>query len=85
MAGTSLYVESVTEGIRIRSATRFGCDPEQILTHDPEARVACETCASTGLVHIMGEITTQLLCGLQEKIVRDAVADIGYTPRKVRL
>ena len=50
-------------------------------SHDPEARVACETCASTGLVHIMGEITTNCYVDFQ-KIVRDVVADIGYTRAK---
>ena len=53
--------------------------PGRILTHDPDPRVACETCASTGLVHIMGEITT----GVDfRKIVREVVADISYTRAK---
>jgi len=43
--------------------------------------VACETCASTGLVHIMGEITTNCYVDFQ-KIVREVVADIGYTRAK---
>ena len=43
--------------------------------------MACETCASTGLVHIMGEITTNCYVDFQ-KIVRDVVADIGYTRAK---
>ena len=54
---------------------------DEILTHDPDARVACETCASTGLVHIMGEITTNCYVDFQ-KIVREVVADIGYTRAK---
>ena len=62
-----------------------GFDPhailDEILTHDPDARVACETCASTGLVHIMGEITTNCYVDFQ-KIVREVVADIGYTRAK---
>jgi len=43
--------------------------------------VACETCASTGLVHIMGEITTNCYVDFQ-KVVREVVADIGYTRAK---
>ena len=57
---------------------------DEILTHDPDARVACETCASTGLVHIMGEITTNCYVDFQ-KIVREVVADIGLYPREVRI
>ena len=53
----------------------------EILTHDPNSRVACETCASTGLVHIMGEITTSCYVDFQ-KVVREVVADIGYTRAK---
>ncbi len=54
---------------------------DEILAQDPNARVACETCASTGLVHIMGEITTSCYVDFQ-KIVREVVADIGYTRAK---
>ena len=54
---------------------------DEILTHDPDARVACETCASTGLVHIMGEITTNCYVDFQ-KIVREVISDIGYTRAK---
>ena len=43
--------------------------------------MACETCASTGLVHIMGEITTSCYVDFQ-KVVREVVADIGYTRAK---
>ena len=74
--------ESVTEGHPDKICDQIlGSDPGRILTHDPEARVACETCASTGLVHIMGEITTNCYVDFQ-KIVRDVVADIGYTRAK---
>ena len=51
--------ESVTEGHPDKICDQISdAILDEILTHDPDARVACETCASTGLVHIMGEITT---------------------------
>ena len=74
--------ESVTEGHPDKICDQISdAILDEILTHDPEARVACETCASTGLVHIMGEITTNCYVDFQ-KIVRDVVADIGYTRAK---
>ena len=74
--------ESVTEG-HPEKITHQISDAilDEILTHDPDARVACETCASTGLVQIMGEITTNCYVDFQ-KIVREGVADIGYTRAK---
>ena len=45
------------------------------------SRVACETCTTTGMVLVMGEITTQAYVDIQ-KIVRDTVRDIGYTRGK---
>ena len=51
--------EAVTEGHPDKSCDQISdAILYEILTHDPNARVACETCSSTGLVHIMGEITT---------------------------
>ena len=51
--------ESVTEGHPDKICDQISdAILDEILTHDPDARVACETCASTGMVHIMGEITT---------------------------
>ena len=74
--------ESVTEGHPDKICDQISdAILDEILTHDPEARVACETCASTGLVHIMGEITTNCYVDFQ-KIVREVVADIGYTRAK---
>ena len=71
--------ESVTEGHPDKICDQISdAILDEILTHDPDARVACETCASTGLVHIMGEITTNCYVDFQ-KIVREVVADIGYT------
>ena len=51
---------------------------DALLTEDPESRVACETIATTGMVLIAGEITTQGYADFQ-KIVRDTVREIGYT------
>ena len=74
--------ESVTEGHPDKICDQISdAILDEILTHDPNARVACETCASTGLVHIMGEITTNCYVDFQ-KIVREVVADIGYTRAK---
>ena len=50
---------------------------DAILEQDPNGRVACETCASTGLIHIMGEITTSCYVDIP-KIARQVVLDIGY-------
>ena len=53
--------ESVTEGHPDKICDQISdAILDEILTHDPNARVACETCASTGLVHIMGEIMSPL-------------------------
>ena len=74
--------ESVTEGHPDKICDQISdAILDEILTHDPDARVACETCASTGLVHIMGEITTNCYVDFQ-KVVREVVADIGYTRAK---
>ena len=74
--------ESVTEGHPDKICDQISdAILDEILAHDPNARVACETCASTGLVHIMGEITTNCYVDFQ-KIVREVVADIGYTRAK---
>ncbi len=74
--------ESVTEGHPDKICDQISdAILDEILTNDPGARVACETCVSTGLVHIMGEITTSCYVDFQ-KIVRDVVRDIGYTRAK---
>ena len=54
---------------------------DAILEKDPQARVACECTASTGLMLIMGEITTDCYVDIQ-KIARDAIRDIGYSRAK---
>ena len=82
MARKLFTSESVTEGHPDKI-----CDPisdailDALLEKDPNSRVACEVTASTGLVHIMGEITTEGYVDFQ-KIVRDVVRDIGYTRAK---
>lgn len=71
--------ESVTEGHPDKV-----CDAvsdailDALMEQDPMSRVACETCTTTGLVMVMGEITTTANVDYQ-KIVRDTVAEIGYT------
>ncbi len=54
---------------------------DSILTHDPMARVACETAATTGLVIVMGEITTDCYVEMQD-VVREVLRDVGYTRAK---
>ena len=74
--------ESVTEGHpdkicdAISDAVLDAC-----MEQDPMSRVACETATTTGLVLVMGEITTKAQLDIQ-KIVRDTVAEIGYTRGK---
>ena len=82
MAKRLFTSESVTEGHPDKICDQISdAILDEILTHDPDARVACETCASTGLVHIMGEITTSCYVDFQ-KIVREVISDIGYTRAK---
>jgi S-adenosylmethionine synthetase len=54
---------------------------DAIFTDDPKARVACETAVTTGLVLVMGEITTETYVDLNS-LVRDVILDIGYTRAK---
>ena len=71
--------ESVTEGHPDKICDQISdAILDEILTHDPDARVACETCASTGLVHIMGEITTTAYVPIPQ-VIRKTINDIGYT------
>ena len=51
---------------------------DAILEQDPMGRVACETCCTTGMVLVMGEITTKANVDIP-KIARDVICDIGYT------
>ena len=74
--------ESVTEGHPDKM-----CDAisdailDALMEQDPMSRVACETCATTGLVMVMGEITTSAYVDIQ-KIVRETVREIGYDRAK---
>ena len=74
--------ESVTEGHPDKICDRISdAVLDAILEQDPAGRVACETTVSTGLVHIMGEISTSCYVDIQ-KIARDAIRDIGYDRAK---
>ena len=74
--------ESVTEGHPDKIADQISdAVLDDILKHDPNARVACETICTTGLVMVFGEITTNHYVDLQ-KIVREQVTRIGYTRGK---
>jgi S-adenosylmethionine synthetase len=50
---------------------------DAILEQDPIARVACECCATTGLMLVMGEITTECYISI-DRIARQKIIDIGY-------
>ena len=74
--------ESVTEGHPGKICDQISdAVLDAILEKDPEARVACETTVTTGLVHVMGEITTSCYVDIP-KIARDVVRDIGYDRAK---
>lgn len=74
--------ESVTEGHPDKVCDQVSdAILDAILREDPMARVACETTATTGLVLVLGEITTSCYVDIQS-IVRDTVRDIGYTRAK---
>ncbi len=70
--------ESVTEGHPDKLCDQVSdAILDAILAQDPMARVACETCATTGLIHIMGEVTTTARVSYED-IARQVVRDIGY-------
>ncbi len=74
--------ESVTEGHPDKLCDQISdAVLDGILEKDPQARVACECMATTGLVLVSGEVTTQCYVDIQ-KIVRDTVKEIGYTRAK---
>ena len=74
--------ESVTEGHPDKICDQISdAVLDAILTEDPNARVACETAVTTGLVVVMGEITTTTYVDINA-LVRDVVRDIGYTRGK---
>ncbi len=74
--------ESVTEGHPDKICDQISdAILDAMMEVDPMSRVACETCCTTGLVMVMGEITTSGYVDIQ-KVVRDTVRDIGYTRAK---
>ena len=74
--------ESVTEGHPDKICDQISdAILNEILTHDPSARVACETTCTTGMVQVMGEISTTCYVDIP-KIVRDTVREIGYDRAK---
>ena len=74
--------ESVTEGHPDKICDQISdAVLDAILEKDPEGRVACETTVSTGLVHIMGEISTSCYVDIP-KIARDVIREIGYDRAK---
>lgn len=74
--------ESVTEGHPDKICDQISdAILDAILTEDPNARVACETTVTTGLVLVAGEITTSAYVDIQ-KTVRETVREIGYTRAK---
>ena len=74
--------ESVTEGHPDKISDKISdAILDEILRQDPTSRVACETFCTTGLVCVMGEITTKAYVDIQT-VVRNTVRDIGYTRAK---
>ena len=74
--------ESVTEGHPDKICDKISDSIlDEIIRQDPESRVACETFATTGIITVMGEITTKAKIDVQE-IVRQTVSEIGYDRAK---
>ena len=74
--------ESVTEGHPDKMCDQISdAVLDAILEKDPDAHVACETCATTGLIMVMGEVTTETYVNIQD-LVRSVVNDIGYDRAK---
>ena len=70
--------ESVTEGHPDKVCDQISdAVLDAMLAQDPNARVACETCATTGVVFVMGEITADCYSDIS-KIARDVIKDVGY-------
>ena len=70
--------ESVTEGHPDKVCDKIADTVlDEMLRNDPNSRVACECCATTGMVMVMGEVTTSCYIDIP-KLVRDVVLDIGY-------
>ncbi len=74
--------ESVTEGHPDKICDQISdAILDAMLAQDPMSRVACETCCTTGMVMVMGEVTTEAYVDIQ-KIVRETVNEIGYNRAK---
>ena len=74
--------ESVTEGHPDKMCDQISdAILDALMAQDPMSRVACETATTTGMVLVMGEITTNAYVDIQ-KIVRDTIKEIGYTRGK---
>jgi S-adenosylmethionine synthetase len=84
MTSPSLFLtsESVTEGHPDKLCDQISdAILDAIIAQDPLARVACETAVTTGLVLVMGEITTDCYVDMPQ-IIRETVRDVGYTRAK---
>ena len=74
--------ESVTEGHPDKICDQISdAVLDAIVAQDPNARVACETCCTTGMVMVMGEISTKCYVDIP-KIAREVILDIGYDRAK---
>ena len=74
--------ESVTEGHPDKICDKISdAILDECLRQDPMSRVACETCCTTGLVMVMGEITTEAYVDIPH-VVRETVREIGYDRAK---
>lgn len=74
--------ESVTEGHPDKICDQISDSVlDAILAKDPHARVACETCTTTGMVMVMGEISTNCYVDIP-KVVRETIREIGYDRAK---
>ena len=81
MAKRLFTSESVTEGHPDKICDQISDAVLDAILAKPQARVACETTVTTGLVHVMGEITTSCYVDIP-KIARQVVRDIGYDRAK---
>src|SRR5947209_14858493 len=84
MSSSQAYLtsESVTEGHPDKLCDQISdAVLDAILAQDHDARVACETATTTGLIVVMGEITTDAWINVQ-KIARDTIQQAGYTRAK---
>ena len=82
MCSSDLTSESVTEGHPDKICDQISdAILDEMIRQDPNSRVACETAVTTGLVLVMGEITTNAYVDIQ-KTIRDTIREIGYDRAK---